>query len=39
MQISLNGFCALGGLTNSRLSTRVVRNQRGQYLFTIYIYN
>lgn len=33
-QISYRGFCALGGLTNPRLFTRVRRN--GTYVYSTY---
>ncbi len=36
--ISYLGFCALGGLTNPKLFTGVVRNRRGEYLYTEYYY-
>jgi len=38
IEISLKGFCALGGLTNPKLFTETVRNRRGQYLYTRYMY-
>lgn len=38
VEISYNGFCALGGLTNPRLSTRDVRDARGDFLYTKYLY-
>ena len=38
VEIGYKGFCALGGLTNPRLMTRALRNARGEYLMTIYLY-
>lgn len=36
--ISYKGFCALGALSNPACWSRVVTNQRGEYLYTLYFY-
>ena len=39
VEISEKGFCALGGLTNPKLMTRAIRDGRGTFLYTMYLYN
>lgn len=36
--ISERGFCALGGLTNPNCMTRAIRDGRGSFLYTQYLY-